>query len=422
MTEPTMTCPNCGTEIKLTESLAAPLIKATRKQFEEKIAEKEAEVAKREDQIRARQKSLEDAQKAIDEQVAEKLKSELGIVAKEEARKAKLAVAADLEAKAKDIADLQEILQKRDQKLAEAQKAQADVLVRERELDDEKRELDLTIEKRVQASVEEVRSKAKKEVEDELKLKVSEKEEQIASMQRRIEELKQKAEQGSQQLQGEVMELELENTLRTKFPFDSIEPVAKGEFGGDVIQRVVSPSGLACGSILWESKRTKNWSDAWLAKLRGDQRAAKAEICLLVSQALPKDVESFEQINGVWIAGPKYALPLVVALRQSLIEVANTRLSQEGQQTKTELVYEYLTGPRFRHRIEAIVEKFSDMQDDLNRERKAMGRLWAKREAQIQGVIESTVGMYGDLQGIAGRALEEIEGLEVPLIESDTSD
>ena len=422
MTEPTITCPNCGTEIKLTESLAAPLIKATRKQFEEKIAEKEVDVAKREGEIRAQQKSLEDAQKAIDEQVAVKLKSELGVVAKEEARKAKLAVAADLEAKVKDVADLQEILKKRDQKLAEAQKAQADVLVKQRELDDEKRELDLTIEKRVQASVEEVRSKAKKEAEDELKLKVSEKEEQIASMQRRIEELKQKAEQGSQQLQGEVMELELENTLRTKFPFDSIEPVAKGEFGGDVVQRVVSPSGLACGSILWESKRTKNWSDAWLAKLRGDQRAAKAEICLLVSQALPKDVESFEQIDGVWIAGPKYALPLAVALRQSLIEVASSKLSQEGQQTKTELVYEYLTGPRFRHRIEAIVEKFSDMQDDLNKEKKAMTRLWAKRDAQIQGVIESTVGMYGDLQGIAGRALKEIEGLDTPLLESDDHD
>ena len=422
MTEPTITCPNCGTEIKLTESLAAPLIKATRKQFEEKIAEKEADVAKREGQIRAQRKSLEDAQEAIDEQVAEKLKSELGVVAKEEARKAKLAVASDLEAKAKDVADLQEILQKRDQKLAEAQKAQAGVLVKQRELDDEKRELDLTIEKRVQASVEEVRSKAKKEVEDELKLKVSEKEEQIASMQRKIEDLKQKAEQGSQQLQGEVMELELENTLRTKFPFDSIEPVAKGEFGGDVVQRVVSPSGLACGSILWELKRTKNWSDAWLAKLRGDQRAAKAELCLLVSQALPKGVESFEQIDGVWIAGPKYALPLAVALRQSLIEVANSKLLQEGQQTKAELVYEYLTGPRFRHRIEAIVEKFSDMQEDLNREKKAMTRLWAKRDAQIQAVIESTVGMYGDLQGIAGRAFEEIEGLEIPLLEGDIAE
>lgn len=421
MAEPTIPCPNCGTEIKLTESLAAPLIQATRKQFETKIAEKEAEVSKREGQLRAQQKSLADARKAIDEQVADKLKSELAVVAKEEARKAKLSVAADLESKTKDLADLHKVLGERDQKLAEAQKAQADLIKKQRELDDQKRELDLTVEKRVQASVETVREKAKKEAEDGLKLKVTEKEEQIASMQRQIEDLRRKAEQGSQQLQGEAMELDLENILRTKFPYDSIEPVAKGEFGGDVLQRVVSPSGLDCGQILWESKRTKNWSDGWLPKLRGDQRTAKAEICLLVSQALPKGVESFDRIDGVWVAGPKYALPLVVALRQSLIEVANSKLSQDGQQTKTELVYEYLTGPRFRHRIEAIVEKFSDMRDDLNREKKAMTRLWAKREAQIQGVIESTVGMYGDLQGIAGRALEEIEGLELPLIESDTN-
>ncbi len=306
--------------------------------------------------------------------------------------------------------------------MAEAQKAQADLLKKQRELDDAKRELDLTVEKRVQASVAEVREKAKKEAEDNLKLKVSEKEEQIASMQRQIEELRRKAEQGSQQLQGEVMELELESTLRSKFPFDSIEPVAKGEFGGDVIQRVVSPMGLLCGAILWESKRTKNWSDAWLAKLRGDQRTAKAEISVLISQALPKDIESFSHVDGVWVTAPQYALPLVMALRQTLIEVANSKQSQEGQQTKMELVYGYLTGPRFRHRVEAIVEKFSDMQADLDREKKAMTRLWAKREAQIQGVIESTVGMYGDLQGIAGRALEEIEGLEVPLIEGEIAE
>ena len=236
-------------------------------------------------------------------------------------------------------------------------------------------------------------------------------------MQRQIEELKRRADQGSQQLQGEVLELELETTLRLKFPLDCIEPVAKGEFGGDVLQRVMGPLGQWCGSILWESKRTKNWSDGWLAKLRGDQRTAKAEIAVLVSSTLPKEIETFGQIDGVWITEPRLALPLVIALRQSLIEIASTRQTQEGQETKMELVYQYLTGPRFKHRIEAIVEKFSDMHADLDRERKAMTRLWAKREMQIQGVIESTVGMYGDLQGIAGRALPAIEGLELPMLD-----
>jgi hypothetical protein len=419
MIEPTISCPNCATEIKLTESLAAPLIQATRQKYEAKIAKKESDISKRETALLAQQKTVENAQKAIDTQVAEKIKIEREVIATEEKKKAKLAAASDLHAKTKELSELQEVLQQKNVKLEEAQKAQADLIRKQRELDDAKRELELTVEKRVQASIDEVREQATKKAEDGLKLKVSEKEEQIASMKRQIEVLKRKAEQGSQQLQGEVMELELEERLRSKFSFDSIEPVAKGEFGGDVIQRVVSPIGLSCGTILWESKRTKHWSDAWLVKLRGDQRTAKAEISVLISQTLPKNIESFSHVDGVWVTASQYALPLVTALRQTLIEVATSKQSQEGQQTKMELVYDYLTGPRFRHRVEAIVEKFSDMQADLDREKKATTRLWAKREAQIQGVIESTVGMYGDLQGIAGHALQEIEGLEIPLIESD---
>ena len=422
MIEPTITCPNCSTEIKLTESLAGPLIEATRKEYEARIAQKEQDVSKRETNVKAQMKALEKAKEAVDEQVAEKLKAEREAIATAEAKKAKLAAAEDLEAKSREMIELQQVLAERNEKLQEAQKAQAELIRKQRELDDAKRELDLTVEKRVQTSVAEVRQKAKLEAEESLKLKVTEKEEQITSMQKQIEELKRKAEQGSQQLQGEAFELELERTLKEKFPLDSIEPVGKGEFGGDVVQRVVGPMGQACGSILWESKRTKNWSDGWLAKLRGDLRSAGAEIAVMISHALPKEVETFGHIDGVWITEPRFAMPLVIALRQTLIEVANTRQAQDGQETKMELVYQYLTGPRFRHRVEAIVEKFSDMQADLDREKKAMTRLWAKRESQIQGVIESTVGMYGDLQGIAGRALREIEGLEVPLLEGEIAE
>ena len=421
-TEPIIICPNCSTEIKLTESLAAPLIQTVRQEYEARISAKDADVAEREAELRVQQKAVADARQTIEDEVAERLKAERSAIASDEAKKAKLAASSDLEAKAKELEELQDVLRQRDVKLQEAQKAQADLLRKQRELDDAKRELELTVEKRVQASAEEIRQKAKREAEEGLKLRVAEKEEQISSMQRQIEELKRKAEQGSQQLQGEALELQLEATLSAKFPMDTIEPVAKGEFGGDVVQRVVGPMGQACGTILWESKRTKNWSDGWLAKLRGDQRTAKAELAVLVSSALPKEIETFGYIDGVWVTQPQFAVPLVIALRQSLIDVANTRQAQEGQETKMELVYQYLTGPKFRHRVEAIVEKFSDMQSDLDRERKSMTRLWAKREAQIHGVIESTVGMYGDLQGIAGRALQEIEGLETPLIEFDQQD
>lgn len=215
-----------------------------------------------------------------------------------------------------------------------------------------------------------------------------------------------------------MLELQLEELLASCFPLDVLEPVAKGEFGSDVLQRVMVSMGQACGAILWETKRTKNWSDAWLPKLRGDQRSAKAELALLVSEVLLKGVESFELIDGVWITHPRFSLPVASVLRQSLMELTATHTSQEEQQTKIEQVYQYSTGPRFRHRVEAIVERFPEMQGDLNREREATMRLWAKREAQIQEGVDSTVGTYGDFQGIADRAMQEIPALETPLIES----
>ena len=421
MTEPTITCPNCKTEIRLTESLAAPLLAATRKQFEQQLSQKDEEIARREQSIREKEKQVAEAKRTLDEQIADQvaaqLKAERARVIAEESKKAKLASAAELEAKARELAELQEVLKTRDEKLAEAQKAQAELIRKQRELDDARRELELTVEKRVQDGLTEVRAQAKKEAEDGLKLKVMEKDQTIASMQQKIEELKQKAEQGSQQLQGEVQELELENLLRAKFPFDTIEPVPKGEFGGDALQRVVSQGGQPSGTILWESKRTRNWSDGWLAKLREDQRAAKAEIAVLVSQALPKGVDAFDVIDGIWITSPRAALPVATVLRHSLLQVSMARQISEGQQTKTEMVYQYLTGPRFRHRVEAIVEAFSSMQEDLDKERKVIMKQWAKREEQIERVMGATVGMYGDLQGIAGKSLQEIEGLEFQALE-----
>ena len=267
-------------------------------------------------------------------------------------------------------------------------------------------------EKRVQALIGGIQIKARQEADEAARLRVAEKDQTIESMTRTIEELKRKAEQGSQQLQGEVLELELQALLTAKFPRDTIQPVAKGEFGGDVLQRVVGPLNQNCGTILWESKRTKNWSDGWLPKLREDQRAAKAEIAVIISQALPKEIDTFGFVEGVWIADPKVALPVAFSLRQTLIEVATARQASEGQQTKIEMVYQYLTGPRFRQRVEAIVEAFSSMKKDLDAEKKAITRQWAKREEQIDRVMQATVGMYGDLQGIAGRSLQEIEGLE----------
>jgi hypothetical protein len=412
MAEPTVVCPQCKTEIKLTESLAAPLLESIRRDYEQRLTQKDADMAKREKALHEREAILQKQKESMDEQVAQKMQQEQARIAAEEGKKAKLAVGNELNQKVQEINDLQDILKQRDIKLADAQKAQADLIRKQRELDDAKRELELTVEKRVQTDLAAAREKAKKEAEDEMKLKVMEAEQTIASMQRQIEDLKRRAEQGSQQLQGEVQELELEALLGTRFPRDTIQPVPKGEFGGDILHRVIGPLGQQCGTILWESKRTKNWSDGWLPKLREDQRAAKAEIAVIVSQVLPKDVETFGLVDQVWVAHPKLALPVAIALRQTLIEIACARQASEGQQTKMEMVYQYLTGPRFRHRIQAIVEAFSSMREDLDRERKAITKQWSKREEQIDRVMQATVGMYGDLQGIAGKTLQEIEGLE----------
>jgi hypothetical protein len=374
--------------------------------------QKDADVDKREKILHEREAVLQKQKETLDEQVAKKIQQEQVRIAAEESKKARLAVGGELDQKLKEIDELQGILKQKDAKLADAQKAQADLLRKQRELDDARRELDLTIEKRVQSDLAVAREKAKKEAEDEMRLKVMEAEQTIASMQKQIEDLKRRAEQGSQQLQGEVQELELEALLATRFPRDTIQPVPKGEFGGDILHRVSGPLGQPCGTILWESKRTKNWSDGWLPKLREDQRAAKAEIAVIISQVLPKEVETFGFVEGVWVAHPRVTLPVAMSLRQTLIEVAGVRQASEGQQTKMEMVYQYLTGPRFRQRVQAIVEAFSSMRDDLDRERKAITKQWAKREEQIDRVMQATVGMYGDLQGIAGKTLQEIEGLE----------
>ncbi len=421
MSEPTIICPNCKTEIKLTESLAAPLIDSTRREYEKRLAQKDADVAKHDAALREREEALSKAKQTIDDQVAEKLKLERGKIATEEAKKAKLALQMDIDQSTRALADLQEVVTQQNAKLAEAQKAQADLIRKQRELDDAKREVELTVEKRVQESLTATREQAKKEAEEGLKFKIMEADQTISSMQKQIEELKQKAEQGSQQLQGEVQELELETLLRAKFPRDTIEPVPKGEHGGDALQRVAGPNGQPCGTIIWESKRTKNWSDAWLAKLREDQRAAKAEIAVIVSQSLPKGVDTFGLIENVWITHPKTVLPVALTLRHTLIEVAAARQASEGQQTKTEMVYQYLTGPRFRHRVEAIVEAFSSMQEDLDKEKRAITKQWAKREEQIGRVMQATAGMYGDLQGIAGKTIQEIEGLELRALNTPAS-
>jgi hypothetical protein len=393
MAEPVVACPACGTAIPLTQSLAAPLLAAERRA----IAAREAEVAK--------------AREGIAAEIAAGLAAERRRLAAEAEAAARAAAAAELGA-------LQARLAEREAKLAEAQAAQAQALRATRALEDARRELDLTVEKRVADSLGQAREAARTQAEEAMRLKVAEKDQTIDGMKRQIDELRRRAEQGSQQLQGDVLEIDLEARLRRQFPLDTFERVAKGDSGADILHRAVGPGGEVCGTLLWESKRTKNWDGGWLAKLRADQRRTGAEIAVIVSEALPKGVETFDAVDGVWVAAPRCAVPLAGALRLGLIETSAARLVRQGQATKMEAVYDYLTGPRFRHRVEAIVERFAALEADLAAERRWMTKQWAKREAQLAGVLDATMGMYGDLQGIAGQALPEIAGLGPPLLDA----
>jgi hypothetical protein len=406
----TIKCPECGAEIKLTESLAAPLVAELKRKHEQELVAKDQEIEVREADLQEQRLEILQAEKSIESRVMELLEAEKATLQETITAQEKESNKFLMQQKEQELSNAQEQLRQRDKKLAEAQAAQAEALRKERELEDKARELELEVERRVTANVSTIRTQAEDKAKEEARLSIAERDETIASMRKKIEDLKQKAEQGSQQLQGEVQELEIEAALREAFPFDVIEPVPKGVHGGDTLQHVNGPKG-AVGTILWESKRTKTWSHGWLAKLRDDQRAAGADVAIIATAVMPKDVEDFGQIDGVWVVPLQMVIPVGAVLRQGLQEVHAARMASEGQETKMELVYQYLTSQAFRHRVEAIVEAFSTMQEDLEKEKRAITKQWAKRQQQLERMMSATTGMYGDLQGIAGQSLVEIDGL-----------
>jgi hypothetical protein len=249
---------------------------------------------------------------------------------------------------------------------------------------------------------------------DALRLKQRELEKQRDDARQVAEDLRRKMEQGSQQTQGEVLELILERELANRFGTDRIEPISKGVFGADVVQHVLSSDGRTCGSITWETKNAQNWNPKWLEKLRTDMIANKSEFGILVSTVLPDGVDHFGVIDGLWVCDLKVWPLLATTLRQQLIALTFARLSSEGRDRKMEILYRYLTGPEFRERVNAILRTFVGMKEQLEREKRALIKQWSAREKQIETVIDGMSGMYGDLQGIIGSAsLPEIASLKI---------
>lgn len=275
---------------------------------------------------------------------------------------------------------------------------------------DEERELEMK--KRLASEEEKIREEARKKALEEHELKDKEKDKKLTDALKQIEELKTKIQQGSQQAQGEVMELQLEEILRKEFPEDEISEVKKGQRGADIVQKVVDKKGQDCGTILWESKNAQ-WSETWLAKLREDQREIKAQLAVLVTSNPPRDIKTFTYRNGVWISTRKLVIALAIALRFDLIHLHHEKLASVGKNEKMEILYQYLTGIEFRHRVEAIVEAFTNLQQDVEREKRWFNIKWARQEKEIRKIVDNTHGMYGDLQAVTGRALQQIKPLEL---------
>jgi len=405
MAEQTIKCPSCGADIPLTEALSGQIEESLRAKYELKAKQRELEIKKREDELRKRSSELEESKKSVDETVARKLAAER-LRFEEEARKRAL------EQFDTELRDLREEKASRDRLLDESRKKELEHLRRIRQIEDEKKAAELEAARKLDAEREKIRQATIEMFSEEHRLRDLEKDKKMADMMKTIEELKRKGEQSSQQAQGEVLELDLEAMLRARYPMDSIEPVAKGVRGADIIQRVHGRAGQPCGSIAWESKRTKAWNDDWVVKLKDDQREMKAEIAVIVTEALPKGITAFGQVDGVWVTTVQLAGCVADTLRENLKQVSLARLSAVGKNEKMEAIYDYLSGAEFRQRVEGIVEAFRAMKEDLEAEKRAMMRIWAKREKLIERVTTNTTGMYGDMQGIIS-TLPEIKMLEL---------
>ena len=406
-----VTCPQCRTEFPIDQALSAQLDAQIRGELQAEYAEKARKLTDDRDQLAQLRKQFEAREEQFDQQVREAVANQRETIAAKARVEAQQAVAIEIK-------DRDQQLKSAQGKLKQLEDQELRHLKEKRELEERAEQQEIEIARRIDKERKGIREAALRQAEEQNQLKLAERDQQLAAMSKQIDELKRQAEQGSQQLQGEVQEIALENLLTEQFPCDVIEPVAKGVRGGDVIQHVFDVNGRECGSILWESKRTKTWSDKWLGKAIDDQQEAKASCACIVSAALPEAVPYFGEISGVWIASWPCARSAALALRRVLIESAQARLAADGQHGKMELVYNYLSGPEFRNRVRGLVEPYIEMQADLESEKRAFNRHWNKRQKQLDRAISSTTGLYGDLQGIIGSGLQEIEGIDALAIET----
>jgi hypothetical protein len=388
-----ITCPNCHTEIPLTEAISHQVEERLRLEFDAEQARLATEHAQ----------VLADKEAEVEAEVTK--------------ARAEIAAAAEAKASEKVATELRDLSSQFEEQAArrrEAEERELALLKEKRALQDEREALELKVERQIEEERAALAAIITERVEEAYRLKLREKDVTLEQMGKRIDELQAAADQKRSGLQGEVLEREIEDVLREAFPADAIDPVKNGKRGADVLQRVRSGRGTDCGTILWESKNAKHWSSGWVEKLRSDQQAERADVAIIVTAALPEGVNGMAFVGGVWVCDFASAVALATALRQALVAISQARIVDANRSQALGEVYEYLCGQEFQHRITNTVTAALAMKEDLDAERRACDRSFAKREKQIDILLRNSAGMYGELQAIVGGALQPVAALELP--------
>jgi len=407
----TISCPNCGADIDVNDILHHKIEAQLKEKFQDKLKREKQEFEVRAAELEQQRAALVEEKRKqaelLDQQVNEKLKE------KETALAKKLREVAESE-QAEALATLREELEAKSKKVQELNKASADL----EKLKREKNELEVTLkadaEKQLNERLAAERQRIVKEENDKVELQMKELQTQLEDQKKLTAEMKRKQEQGSMQTQGEVQELAIEEWLAEKFPLDVIQEIKKGERGADCLQIVHTRSHQNCGTIYYESKRSKHFQPAWISKFKADIQERNADIGVLVTEVMPPDMDRLGLKDGVWICSYDEFKGLCHVLRESVIQVSNAIVTQENRGDKMGMLYDFLTSNEFQMQIEAIVEGFTQMKSDLESEQRSMRVIWKKREKQIEKVLTNTTGMYGSIKGIAGSAVQSIALLELP--------
>ena len=417
-------CPNCGHHFDVENVIAAEIEQKFHQQFQEKLQQSLNVIEQDKNKLLAEQQKFEEAKKNENELFAQRLQKEKLKLETELQEQLGKSIAADFENK---VRILQINNKDNEEKLMEARRKELEFLQKEQAINNKEAELDITLQKRLQEErillSEQIHRQEteKNQIKDtEFQLKLKELQVQLEEQRKLAEEMKRRAEQSSMQRQGEVQELLLEQILKENFPFDLIEEVGKGVEGADCIQVVRNHAGKECGKIIYESKRTKGWNNAWIEKLKNDKRNRGVDVAILVTHAFPKDMERFGEKDGIWICTFNEVGSVAYLLRKGIIQIQEVQKSQENKGDKMQMLYDYLTGIEFRGQIEAIAEGFMTIKNGISKERMQMEKIWKEREKQLEKVLLNTSALYGSVKGIAGASIGDVpllDGTDTDLIE-----